>query len=89
MAVCETAFVSDHLNTDHSQLTKCFALVVCFACCSLSDSTHFNSAATANHAKSAKHMVDYFSNVLFLTCTHLHQHKCQGVVESPLFKETV
>jgi len=31
--------VSEHLNTDQSQLTKCFALVVCFACCSLDNSS--------------------------------------------------
>jgi len=38
MAVWKTTFVSEHLNTDKSQLTKCFALVACFACCSLVDS---------------------------------------------------
>jgi len=38
MAVWKTAFVSEHLNADQSQLTKCFALVVCFACCSLDNS---------------------------------------------------
>jgi len=29
--------LSEHLNTDQSQLTKRFALVACFACCSLGD----------------------------------------------------
>ena len=38
LAVWNNAFVSEHLNTDQSQLTKCFALVTCFACCSLDDS---------------------------------------------------
>jgi len=32
-------FVSKHLNTDQSQLTKDFALVACFACCSLGNSS--------------------------------------------------
>jgi len=27
------------LNADESQLTKCFALVACFTCCSLGDSS--------------------------------------------------
>ena len=39
MAVWKTTFVSEHLNTDQSQLTKCFTLVVCFACCSIDDSS--------------------------------------------------
>jgi len=38
-AVWKTIFVSELLNTDESQLTTCFALVVCFACCSLDDSS--------------------------------------------------
>jgi len=38
MTVGKTTFVSEHLNTDQPQLTKRFALVVCFACCSLDDS---------------------------------------------------
>jgi len=38
MAVWKTTFVSEHLNTDQSQFTKCFALV-CFACCSIDDSS--------------------------------------------------
>jgi len=39
MAVWKTTFMSEHLKTDQSQLTKCFALVTCFACCSLDDSS--------------------------------------------------
>jgi len=39
MAVWKTTFVSEHLNTDQSQLTKCFALAVCFAGWSLDDSS--------------------------------------------------
>ena len=39
MAVWKATFVSEHLNTDESQLTKCFALVVCFACSSLGNSS--------------------------------------------------
>jgi len=30
MAVWKTTFVSEHLNTDQSQLNKCFAVVACF-----------------------------------------------------------
>jgi len=37
MAVWKTTFVSEHLNTDQSQWTKCFALVVCLASCSIDD----------------------------------------------------
>jgi len=39
MAVWKTTFVSEHLSIDQSQLTKCFALVACFACCSLGNSS--------------------------------------------------
>ena len=39
MAVWKTTFVSEHLKAYRSQLTKCFALVACFACCSLGDSS--------------------------------------------------
>jgi len=38
-AVWKITFVSEHLNTGQSQLTKCFALVACLACCSLDDSS--------------------------------------------------
>ena len=31
--------VSEHLEAVQSQLTKCFVLVACFACCSLGDSS--------------------------------------------------
>jgi len=34
-----------------------------------------DSASRKKHAKSAKHS-RLLSNLLFLTCTHLHQHKC-------------
>jgi len=37
MVVWEFTFVSEHLNTDQSQWTKCFALVACFACCRRGD----------------------------------------------------
>jgi len=39
MAVSKTTFVSEHLKRDQSQLTKCFALVACLACCSLGASS--------------------------------------------------
>jgi len=39
IAVWNTTFVTEHLNTDQSQLTTCFALVASFACCSLDDSS--------------------------------------------------
>jgi len=39
MAIWKTTFVFEHLNTDQSQLTKCFALVACFVYCSLGDSS--------------------------------------------------
>jgi len=39
MAVWKTTFVSEHLNTELYQLTKCFGLLACFAYCSLDDSS--------------------------------------------------
>jgi len=39
MAVWKTTFMAKHLNTKQSQLTKCFAFITCFACCSLDDSS--------------------------------------------------
>ena len=47
MAVWKFAFVSEHLNTDQSQLTKCFALVACFGCRSLGDSSCCDRQARA------------------------------------------
>jgi len=38
-AVQKTIFVSEHYDTIPSQLTKCFSLVACFACCSIGDSS--------------------------------------------------
>jgi len=38
-AVWKITFVSEHLDTVQSQLTECFALVACFACCSLGDAS--------------------------------------------------
>jgi len=38
-AVWKNTFVFEHLNTDQSQLAKRFALVACFACCSVGDSS--------------------------------------------------
>jgi len=39
MAVWKITFVSEHLNTDQSQLTKCLTLIICFACCNFGDSS--------------------------------------------------
>jgi len=40
MAVWKATFASEHFKTDQSQLIlECFALVACFACCSLGDSS--------------------------------------------------
>jgi len=39
MVVWKITFVSEHLKPDQSKLTKCFAFLVCFACCSLGDSS--------------------------------------------------
>jgi len=39
MAIWKTTLTSEDLNTDQSQLTKCFALVACFAYCSLDESS--------------------------------------------------
>jgi len=38
-AVWKTTFVSEHLDAVKSQWIKCFALVECFVCCSLGDSS--------------------------------------------------
>jgi len=52
MAVWKITFVSEHLNTDQSQLTKCFALVACFACCRLGDYSCCDRKARAACAQS-------------------------------------
>ena len=53
--VWKTTFVSEHLDKVHQSQSKiCFALVACFACFSLGD-----SIVRANHAKSAKNIVDF------------------------------
>jgi len=39
MALWKITSVSEHFNTDQTQLTKCFALLAPFACCSLDDSS--------------------------------------------------
>jgi len=39
MAVWKTTLVSQHFNTEQSQLTKCLTHVACFACWSLDDSS--------------------------------------------------
>jgi len=66
MAVWKTTFVSEHVNTDQSQLTKHTLPVAVLV-------IPANIAARANHAKSAKHIVDDFSHVFFQTCARLHQ----------------
>jgi len=52
MAVWKITFVSEHLNADQSQLTNCFALVGCFACCNLGDSSCCDRKARAACAQS-------------------------------------
>jgi len=47
-----------------------------------------NSAARANHAKSAKHIVGFLSHVFFQTRTHLHQHKIEDVFKTPFVQRT-
>jgi len=39
VAVGKTTFVSEHLNTDQSQVICTRWLVACFACCSVVDSS--------------------------------------------------
>jgi len=43
--VCKTTFKSEHLDTVQSQSTKCFALVGCFAYCSLGDASYTSTRA--------------------------------------------
>jgi len=69
MAVGKTTFVSEHLNTDQSQLTECFVLVACFLAVLTMPAYR---APWVNHAKSAKYIVDCLSHVFFETRTHLH-----------------
>jgi len=48
------------------------------------------SSSQANHAiKSAKHMVDYLSDVLFLICTHCVNTTAKMCFDNSLFEETV
>jgi len=69
MAVWKNTFVSDHLNTDQSQVTKCFELIAFFTLAVLAISA--NRAARANQAKSGKDIGDYLYHVFLLTYTHL------------------
>jgi len=48
-----------------------------------------NGSAQANLAKTAKLIVDYFSHVFFLTCTHFALRQKQEVVKRRLFEELV
>jgi len=60
MVVWKITFVSEHLNTDQSQVTKCFHsydLPVAVLAIPV------NSAARENQAKSAKRIVDYLSYI--------------------------
>ena len=61
IAVWKTTFMSEHLATDQSQMTKCFALVACVACCGL-------HAARENHVKNAKQST--------LMCSFKYAHLC-------------
>jgi len=38
-SVWKTTLVSEHFDTDQSQMTKCFAFIACFAGCSLGDAS--------------------------------------------------
>jgi len=63
MPVCKTTFVSEHLNADQSQFPTCFASVaqpVAFL------TIPANSAARANHVKSAEQST--------LRCSSKHAH---------------
>ena len=57
MAVWKTTVVCEHLNTDQSNWLSALPVAV--------SAIPANSAARANHAKSAKHIVDYLSHVFF------------------------
>jgi len=63
-------FVSEHLNTDQSQVTKCFYSLYGLPVAVLA--IPVKSASRANQAKSAKLIVDYLFHVFILRCTHLH-----------------
>jgi len=60
--------VSEHLKADQSNYPSVLHSLHAFPVAALAIPA--NSAARANHAKGAKHIVD--SHVLFQTRTHLH-----------------
>ena len=70
MAFWKMTFVSEHLNTDQSQVTKCFYSLYGLPVAVLA--IPVKSASRANQAKSAKLIVDYLFHVFILRCTHLH-----------------
>jgi len=87
MADWKTTFVSEHLNTDQSQLTKCFALVACFACCSLGDSSFQRCPGKPCNERKTQ-------SITSLMCSFKHVHICINTnakmcLNTPLFKETV
>ena len=68
MAAWKNTFVSKRLTTVQTKLMlhSLYALPVAVL------EIPANSAARSNNAKNAKHVIDYFSLVYVLTCTHLH-----------------
>ena len=64
MADWKSTFASEHLNTDQSQSTKCFALVACFSPVAVL-AILANSVAWANHTKRAKHIVNSLSHNVY------------------------
>jgi len=82
-SVWKTRFVSEYFDIVQSKSSDVLHSLHALPVAALAIPA--KSSARANHVKSAKHRVDYFFHVVFLTCTHLH--KLHEVFKSPLFEE--
>jgi len=72
-AVWKTIFGSEHLNTDQSQLAKCFTLVACFACCSLGDSSKQRCPGKICKRKTYSRLSSVLSNTHTLASTQMRR----------------
>jgi len=87
MAVWKITFVSEHSHTGQSQLTKCFALVACFACCSLGSSS-WRRYPSKSWKERKTHSRLTLSCVLGLSNMHtIALIQMRDVFKTPLFKE--
>jgi len=68
-------------------MNKCFALVACFVCRSLGDSS--SQRCPGKPGKERKTHIRLRLSCVLSNTHHLHQHKCEDVFKRPFFKEIV